>query len=335
MRALAGRPPAVLRAAGCLALFSVLAVPVFGLAGAFPAGTGVAFVLGALLIGPLRWNQGTAVALVVTAVTMATLAVSSLAGRAMTTIVLLVVLTSLGAGLAAHRGWHTALVAAPACAAIFSAPVPWRHQLGFAGAFGAGALLGLVALRMIPASAGARELPIGTEASWLFASVLAASAGLAMLLAERLGMPHGYWMTLTILSVLQPDVHVTRARTNARVVGSVVGSLAALAVAVRFHDHDLLVLIGIIVACVATVLVASYQWKVALYTMMLIFFDASTSTPFRIAGERIAFTVAAAGAVAAFCAAVPELLRRLPPDVRADLGDHPERVPDPDTRSGS
>ncbi|MGO9778360.1 MAG: FUSC family protein [Streptosporangiaceae bacterium] len=324
-----------LRAAGCLALFSVLAVPVFGLAGVFPAGTGVAFVLGALLIGPLRWNQGTAVALAATAVTMATLAVSSLAGRAMATIVLLVVLASLGAGLAAHRGWHTALVAAPACVAIFSAPVLWRHQLGFAGAFGVGALLGLVALRMIPASAGARELPIGTEASWLFASVLAAFAGLAMLLAERLGMPHGYWMTLTILSVLQPDVHVTRARTSARVVGSVLGSLAALAVAVRFHDHDLLVLIGIIVACVATVLVASYQWKVALYTMMLIFFDASTSTPFRIAGERVALTVAAAGAVAAFCVAVPELLRRLPPDVRADLGDDPERVPDPDTRSSS
>ncbi len=214
----------VLRAAGCLALFSVLAVPVFGLAGVFPAGTGVAFVLGALLIGPLRWNQGTAVALVATAVTMATLAVSSLAGRATATIVLLVVLTSLGAGLAAHRGWHTALVAAPACAAIFWAPVPWRHQLGVAGAFGVGALLGLVALRMIPASAGAREMPIGTEASWLFASVLAAFAGLAMLLAERLGMPHGYWMTLTILSVLQPDVHVTRARTSARVVGSVLGS---------------------------------------------------------------------------------------------------------------
>jgi hypothetical protein len=36
MRALAGRPPVVLRAAGCLALFSVLAVPVFGLAGVFP-----------------------------------------------------------------------------------------------------------------------------------------------------------------------------------------------------------------------------------------------------------------------------------------------------------
>ena len=71
-----------LRAAGCLALFSLLAVPVFGLAGVLPAGTGVAFVLGALLIGPLRWNQGTAVALVVTAVTMTTLAVSSLAGRA-------------------------------------------------------------------------------------------------------------------------------------------------------------------------------------------------------------------------------------------------------------
>ncbi len=105
--------------------------------------------------------------------------------------------------------------------------------------------------------------------------------------------------------------------------------------AVRFHDDHLLVLIGIIVACVATVLVASYQWKVALYTMMLIFFDASTSTPFRIAGERVALTVAAAGAVAAFCVAVPELLRRLPPDVRADWGDHPERVPDPDTRSSS
>ena len=122
---------------------------------------------------------------------------------------------------------------------------------------------------MIPGSAGARELPIGTEASWLFASVLAAFAGLAMLLAKRLGMPHGYWMTLTILSVLQPDVYVTKARTSARAVGSVAGSLAALAVAVGFHDHDLPVLIGIIVACVATVLVTSYQWKVALYTMIV------------------------------------------------------------------
>lgn len=184
-----GGAPVVLRAAGRLALFVVLAVPVFGLAGDFPAGKGVAFVLGALLIGPLRWNQETAAALVVTAVTMATMAVSSVAGIATPTIVLLVALTSLGAGLAAHRGWHTALVAAPACAAIFSTPVPWGHQLGFAGTFGIGAVFGLVALRVIPAPAGAREVPIGTEATWLFASALGLVTGLAMFVADRLGFP--------------------------------------------------------------------------------------------------------------------------------------------------
>ena len=153
--------------------------------------------------------------------------------------------------------------------------------------------------------------------------------GLAMFVADRLGLPHGYWMALTILSVLQPDVHVTSARTRARVVGSVVGSLVALAVAGAFHDHDLLVLLGIVVVFVATVFVVSYQWKVALYTMMLIFVDASTSGAYRIAGQRIGYTLVAAGAVAVFCIASPELLRRLPPDVRADFGDPSERNPDP------
>src|ERR1019366_391316 len=102
-----------------------------------------------------------------------------------------------------------------------------------------------------------------------------------------------------------PDVHVTSARTRARVVGSVVGSLVALAVAGAFHDHDLLAPLGIVVVCVAPVFVVSSQWKVALYTMMLIFVDASTSGAYRIAGQRIGYTLVAAGAVAVFCIALP------------------------------
>jgi hypothetical protein len=52
---------------------------------------------------------------------------------------------------------------------------------------------------------------------------------------------------------------------------------------------------------------------------------------YRIAGQRIGRTLVAAGAVAVFCIALPELLRRLPPDVRADFGDPSERNPDPAT----
>ena len=64
---------------------------------------------------------------------------------------------------------------------------------------------------------------------------LAVTLAVGMLVAETFRIPHGYWLAMTTLLVLQPDFTTTFARGVARVAGTAIGAVVATAIALYLH----------------------------------------------------------------------------------------------------
>jgi uncharacterized membrane protein YccC len=75
----------------------------------------------------------------------------------------------------------------------------------------------------------------------------------AVLLARLLNLPRGYWVTITVLIILQPFVGTTLIKTLQRVVGTVAGALLTASLVALVHDpRGLLVIVFVFAAvCVA------------------------------------------------------------------------------------
>jgi hypothetical protein len=309
------------RGLSALVLFAVLAVPTFALAGDFPKGTGVAYVLGVVIFGPIRWNQGWRLAAGVLLASMAAILVAGVAGRMTFTLVVLVGGTTMLAGFGARKGWHTSMVAIPVVAAIFTTNGPFFHQVCFATGLGIGGTIGLLLAGAVPPPLRQRESPIGAEAALFFGIVLGLFTTISTLGARFVGTPHGYWLTLTILAIMQPSVRATETKMASRVLGTMAGAMSAVVIASVLHSHSVLVLLGIVAATIATTIATSYGTKMSLYTMMVILFDATVATAFHLAGERIILTLLGAGVVLAFSMIVPAVVSRLPDAVQTELSD--------------
>ncbi len=82
---------------------------------------------------------------------------------------------------------------------------------------------------------------------------VALTVGVTSLLASRISL-HPHWVTVTTLAVLQPYSGATAARAAQRVVGTVLGSVAAVAINMTVHGPVLLaaVMFPLSVAAVAT-----------------------------------------------------------------------------------
>ncbi|HEY1536170.1 MAG TPA: FUSC family protein, partial [Polyangiaceae bacterium] len=82
---------------------------------------------------------------------------------------------------------------------------------------------------------------------------VACTVGIASLLARRISL-HPHWITVTTLAVLQPYSGATRARAAQRVLGTVLGSIAAAAIALSVQSPAWLaaVMFPLSVAAVAT-----------------------------------------------------------------------------------
>jgi uncharacterized membrane protein YccC len=59
---------------------------------------------------------------------------------------------------------------------------------------------------------------------------LAVAVALATLLERGLGMPHGYWVALTVLAILQPGPHATEVRSLQRAAGTLGGVVVIIVV---------------------------------------------------------------------------------------------------------
>jgi uncharacterized membrane protein YccC len=74
---------------------------------------------------------------------------------------------------------------------------------------------------------------------------LAVVAGAAELIAQAAGLPHGYWVALTVLIVLRPDYGSTLQRGLQRAAGTVVGAGLGVATALLGHFSSSALLIGV------------------------------------------------------------------------------------------
>ncbi len=106
-------------------------------------------------------------------------------------------------------------------------------------------------------------------------------------------LPHGYWVPLCVMVVLQPDYGATRARATQRVVGTIAGSLTG-SLLLGLHLP-----LGVLLAATAAVcwaftfyLKRSYAVAVFYITLLVVLqFQAAGPVTFSLAVQRVALTL--------------------------------------------
>jgi uncharacterized membrane protein YccC len=140
---------------------------------------------------------------------------------------------------------------------------------------------------------------------------LGIAVGVTTLVYQALGLDHGYWMTLTIVAILQPTEHDSRVRSFQRTAGTLV-STAVLLVLLLVTSNE-----AVLVACDALAVFGlfavgkrSYFWTVAFLTpTILLLISAVAYSGFAIALQRAGYT--ALGILIGF--GIAELFWRLAP----------------------
>lgn len=168
----------------------------------------------------------------------------------------LLIAIALAAGFAARGGREALLVGRhSAIAFVVAAGVP---------AFPLAALLYLIGVVLLAALARGidywlwRALPLlpvapaqkpASAGGWLrYTLAFAAAATVGMALGDMIGEQHGYWIVITTLVVMQPDVRGSFWRILERVAGTLAGVAAAWAIAAAIHSET--------INCVAILIVA-------------------------------------------------------------------------------
>jgi hypothetical protein len=122
---------------------------------------------------------------------------------------------------------------------------------------------------------------------------LGVAVGVTTLAYQAFGLDHGYWMTLTIVAILQPTEHDSRVRSLQRTAGTLV-STAVLLVLLLVTSNE-----AVLVACDALAVFGlfavgkrSYFWTVAFLTpTILLLISAADFQGFDIAAQRALYTV--------------------------------------------
>ncbi|HEY5811889.1 MAG TPA: FUSC family protein, partial [Terrimicrobiaceae bacterium] len=114
---------------------------------------------------------------------------------------------------------------------------------------------------------------------------------------KSLGIPHGYWLGLTLVVVMQPDYGSTRQRAGERVLGTLFGSLFATGVLFLHLPHAVLLGATALTAFLfALFLKRRYDIAVIFLTVMVVLLT-ETGGPvgWRLTVERLACTLAGGG----------------------------------------
>jgi hypothetical protein len=151
---------------------------------------------------------------------------------------------------------------------------------------------------------------------------LAITLAAAALAARVFTVSNGYWVPMTALLVLKPDVHQTLGRSLARILGTLLGAGIATLLAVWLHPNPValagfVALFGWLCFSLANV---NYGLFSACITAYIAFLLAFTGQPTKsIAVHRIANTLLGGGI--ALVAYAPGLIRRRTPPVAVDLAE--------------
>ncbi len=114
----------------------------------------------------------------------------------------------------------------------------------------------------------------------------------AHLLSTALGLPRGYWMTLTTAVILQPYAGATMHRALQRVIGTILGGVLAAALTTVVHGA-LAVSLVLVPLCVMTIAARplGYTWFVMFLTPLFVIITEGTHTDPRLAFVRMLNTL--------------------------------------------
>jgi uncharacterized membrane protein YccC len=119
---------------------------------------------------------------------------------------------------------------------------------------------------------------------------------LAVALGEALGLKRGYWMTITVIVILQPYTGITAQRAIQRVVGTVLGGLLTAALGALFHDPRAILVLTFVfaAACVALLPVNYAAFSIFLTPTFVLLAEASAGD-WHLASTRVINTLLGGG----------------------------------------
>jgi uncharacterized membrane protein YccC len=120
----------------------------------------------------------------------------------------------------------------------------------------------------------------------------------AVWLAGTLGLPRGYWVTITVVIILQPYTGVTTLRALQRGMGTVVGGALTAALGAVFHDPIAILVMSFIFAAVSVALLPiNYTAFSVFLTPTFVLLAEASAGDWHLAGVRV-FDTLLGGALA-------------------------------------
>ena len=114
----------------------------------------------------------------------------------------------------------------------------------------------------------------------------------AVLLAGWLGLPRGYWVTITVVIILQPYTGATTLRAVQRVIGTVVGGILTAALGAMFHDARAILVMSFVFAAISVaVLPINYTAFSVFLTPTFVLLAEASAGDWHLAGVRVLDTV--------------------------------------------
>ena len=146
-----------------------------------------------------------------------------------------------------------------------------------------------------------------------FALRVAVVTTIAVALTNVLELKRGYWLTITVIVIVQPYTGVTLTRAVQRVLGTVLGALLAAALGAYFRDpRAILVIATVFVACCVALLPVNYAAFSVFLTPTFVLLAEASAGDWNLAETRVLNTLlggALALAAARFLWPSPERAR--------------------------
>jgi uncharacterized membrane protein YccC len=126
----------------------------------------------------------------------------------------------------------------------------------------------------------------------LYALRVAVVVSVAVLLVHLLDLKRGYWMTITVMVIMQPYTGATTHRAFQRVIGTVLGAMLTAVLGAYFHDPRAILVLSFVfsAACVALMPVSYAAYSVFLTPTFVLLAEASAGD-WHLAGTRVVDTL--------------------------------------------
>jgi hypothetical protein len=294
-------------------LYLLVAVPTFMVDRLFNEHASIAFLLAVVLFGAVQVQHGPRWCAGATVLGAGAVFLSGVWATDPIPLALVVGGTAFLAGASTRWARQTALIAVPITAAVLSTSVSTADAAARAVGILAGGLYGAVVLTLLKLPARPLGAPLPRNMALLYGAIMGLLAGVATAIVTKLGLPHGYWLTLTFLAVMTPTVVGTRLKTFQRVAGTIVGSGLALLVAMVVPTHGVEIAVGLAFVIASAVLSANYQLYTALMTIGVVLLVEGKTPAGEAVELRLGLTLTSGLIVVGLCYLVPSLLHRLEP----------------------